>query len=167
VHGSKHSRSLVCSYFLMNAILFYEVWLCQIFKEFISYICCYSVLQPGEEAWTCRLHFSAFNSWQTYLLGSNRASVFFFVCFVPSKLTSSAQNRNRCVPATSNPSLLSWTFLVAYSLVKMRNNVDKAPPYFRPLWVGTSSDKCLLLAFIYLFICSLFNNSFSVTQTIV
>jgi hypothetical protein len=43
--------------------------------------------------------------------------VYLFVVFMfsPNILTSSAQTRSWCVPASSNPSRFSWTFLNDYS----------------------------------------------------
>jgi len=80
----------------------------------------------------------------TYLLASNRASVFFFMVFTfsPNILISSTQTRSCRVPFNFNPSSFSWTFLMAHSKPRLKSNDDKASPCFRPLRIRNASEKC-------------------------
>jgi hypothetical protein len=84
--------------------------------------------------------FSAF-IYITPLTASKRISAFSFMVFILShkELTSSAQTNSRCVPLN----WFSWSFLMAYSEAKFKNNGDKASHCFRSFLIGNVSDKSL------------------------
>jgi hypothetical protein len=89
------------------------------------------------------------NSWVASQLAafqkelSSMESVITVFIFSPNKLASLAWTKSWCVPLNFNPPWCSWTYLMVHSKAKLKSNADKAPPCFRPLWIGDVSHKCL------------------------
>jgi hypothetical protein len=136
--------------FIMNVILIClcrpQVFeFCHIFKRFISSP--YILFLFGWRDMIICFVFRAFISRATSLLASKRVSVFSFLVFIlsPNNLTSSAYTNSWCVPFISKPTSFSWTFLIVYSMVKWKNNGDRASPCFRPFWIGNFWKKIFLM----------------------
>jgi hypothetical protein len=85
--------------------------------------------------------FSAFTYRPISLLGSTKASVFFFlVCTLPPN--ELAQTSSWCVPFYIKPSWFASVILLAYSKAKMKSNGDIASR-LKQFLNGKVSDKCL------------------------
>jgi hypothetical protein len=97
----------------------------------------------SQDMTTC-LVLSAFTSRPISLLPINK------VCVVLHSMYSSIpfiniNSKRWYVPFNYNPSWFTWTLLMAYSKTKLKSNVDKASPCFKPFLIGNMSDKLIVL----------------------
>ena len=109
---------------------------------------------------TMYLVLSAFSSSPISLLATTKFSTFScIVCTLPSNiLTSSEITRSWCVPFKVKPSWLTWTLLMTYSKAKLKNNSDRASPFFKPFLIWNMSDKFLptrTLLYVYTLLLAL------------
>jgi hypothetical protein len=89
--------------------------------------------------------FSEFTSRPTSLLEAIKVSVFFFMVSMLStnRFTSSAWTSSWNIPLNFSLTWFLWTFLMAYSKVKLKSSGYKASPFFKSFWIGKLSDRCL------------------------
>jgi hypothetical protein len=64
-----------------------------------------------------------------------------------SRFTSSVEVRSWCVPFNLSSTWFTWTFLMAYSEIKLKSSGDKGSPWFRSSWIGELSEKCLIYSY--------------------